>query len=43
MKRDISELTAEATVAAVGSKLTYAGGATGAVGALAVSAQLLYH
>lgn len=35
MKHEISELTAEATVATVGSKITYAGGAAGAVGALA--------
>lgn len=35
VNKELSEITAEATIATVGSKITYAGGATGAVGALA--------
>lgn len=35
MKKELSELSTEAAVAAVGSKITYGGAATGAVGALA--------
>lgn len=34
MKQELSELSTETAVAAVGSKITYGGAATGAVGAL---------